>query len=234
MIFKPDITESQMKLLLLIALVSLGVMVRLLMPGFYTHVWQFAYTGDIEGTVSYLRSFGMRAAVLSAGITVFVTMTGILPSIFISAANGIVFGLVGGILLSWVSETIGVIISFWLMRTFLRRQAQILIHKSRMLTKLEQYGTFRAMLAARIVPYSPNGLVTALGAVSQLTYKDYMLACLVGKFPSVALEVVVGHDVLSGEEHVMRLLVSVLVIVSVYVFLGQRRKKQCAINEVEE
>lgn len=96
MIFKPDITESQMKLLLLIALVSLGVMVRLLMPGFYTHVWQFAYTGDIEGTVSYLRSFGMRAAVLSAGITVFVTMTGILPSIFISAANGIVFGLVGG------------------------------------------------------------------------------------------------------------------------------------------
>lgn len=53
------------------------------------------------------------------------------------------------------------------------------------------------MLILRAMPYFPSGILTALGAVSRISLKDYALANLIGKFPSTALEVVIGHDVVN-------------------------------------
>lgn len=221
------ITEGHIKIGLVIILMATLLGIHILIPDFYQTVWHLSTSGNMEGTIDYLRSFGIWAMVISMIIDIVINIVGFLPSIFISAANGVVFGVFQGTLVSWLGETIGVIISFFFMRTLFRNKAKELIEKSKMLSKLDEYSTWQSMAIARAVPYSPNGLVTALGALSHISYKDYIIGCLLGKLPSVAIEVFVGHDVVMLEEHSLRLtiLVIVVVIVDGGLWYWHRRKK---------
>ena len=56
------------------------------------------------------------------------------------------------------------------------------------------------MLFARSLPYFPSGVITALGAISKIKPSDYILANLIGKFPSTALEVAIGTDIVNFQE----------------------------------
>lgn len=210
------ITESQIKLFFAVMLVLLFGAIYVAIPGFYQTIWQLSISGNMEGTIEYLRSFGVWAMLISLIIDVIINIVGFLPSIFISTANGVLFGIYLGTVVSWLGETIGVIISFFFMRTLFRSSAEQLIKKSRMLTKLDEYSNVKAMIVARAVPYAPNGLVTALGAISSISYRDYAIGCLIGKLPSVAVEVVVGHDVVNYEENMTRLTVITIGVVVIY------------------
>lgn len=97
-----------------------------------------------------------------------------------------------------------------------------------MLSKLDHYSTWQAMTIARAVPYSPNGLVTALGALSHISYRDYILGCFIGKLPSVACEVFVGHDVVMFEDHTLRLTILIIAITVIYGGLWYWHRRQRA------
>ena len=92
------------------------------------------------------------------------------------------------------------------------------------------------MIVARAVPYAPNGMVTALGALSSISYRDYAIGCLIGKLPSVAIEVILGHDVVNYEEHAMRLTIVTIAVVIVYggLWYWNRRRKTTALAKAVE
>ncbi len=232
--------ENLIKAGSMLLLIALLLAIHLYDPSFYPTVWRLSRTGDFNGTVEYLRSFGVWAMGVSFLIDVLINIVGFLPSIFLSAANGVVFGIGMGILISWLGETVGVIISFWLMRTLFHDMAQKVIEKNKMLSKLDEYSTLWAMAVARALPYSPNGLVTALGAVSSISYRDYIIGCLIGKLPSVAVEVLIGHDVVHADEHLMRLTLVVIGVTVVYGILWwfmrkkKKREKEEKLNENKE
>lgn len=85
-----------------------------MLPDFYRTVWDLSMSGNMEGTIEYLRSFGVWAIAVSMVIDIVINIVGFLPSIFISTANGVLFGIGTGTIVSWLAETIGVIISFFL------------------------------------------------------------------------------------------------------------------------
>lgn len=201
--------------------------IELVIPHFYHTIWRLSVDGDIGGTIHYLRSFGYGAVFMSMLIDIIINILGFLPSIFISTANGVIFGVIPGIIISWLAETIGVVISFAFMRGLFRAQAKKIIEKSNMFSKLDEYSNLTTMLIARAVPYSPNGLVTALGAMSRISYRDYTIACLIGKLPSVAIEVLVGHDLVNYKTNMLRLTLVVVVTVVVYgaLWYWNRRRK---------
>ena len=66
---------------------------------------------------------------------------------------------------------------------------------------------FAVMLVARIVPYFPSILLNALGALSAMSMRDYVIASFVGKFPSTGIEAIIGHDTLTHQEDPTRLIV---------------------------
>lgn len=89
-------------------------------------------------------------------LDVLINAGSIFPSIFISTANGLIFGLPLGILISWLAETTGVVISFWLMRYLFRGAAEKMIAKSPMLMKIDDLSGRKGlqwMAAARMLPY---------------------------------------------------------------------------------
>lgn len=223
--------ESGVKVVVSVILVAIIGISYLIKPDAFAIIWYLTISGDISGTIEYLRSAGLGSIVISLIIGILVNVVGFLPSIFISTANGIVFGIGPGILISWIAETIGVIISFILMRTALRGSAEELIKKSNMLKKIDEFsgsGGFKMMLVARTVPYFPSGLITALGAVSRIRFKDYVLANLIGKFPATALEVIVGYDIVNYKQNMMQLTLVVIAITFAYGLLWWYNKRKLA------
>lgn len=105
---------------------------------------------------------------------------------------------------------------FWVMRVLFRSLAKRVIEQSKTLTALDSYDSWQAVAAARAIPYMPNGLVTAICALSGMSFRSHMAGSLLGKLPSVALEVIVGHDVVHLGEHSLRLTIIIIVVSAVY------------------
>lgn len=186
-------------------------------------MFALAVSGDVEALAAYFRSFGVWAVAVSFLLDVLINAGSIFPSIFISTANGLIFGLPMGILISWLAETTGVVISFWLMRYLFRSTAEKMIAKSSMLMKIDDLSGRKGlqwMALARMLPYFPSGILTAIGAVSKISTRDYIIANLIGKFPSTALEVVIGHDIVNFQQHSERL--AVLVTVAILIFAAYK------------
>ena len=93
--------ERRLKWGLVVFLLAILGGIHLLDPTFYGTIWHLSMVGDFHGTVEYLRGFGVWAMAVSFFIDVIINIVGFLPSIFLSAANGLVFGIWLGILISW-------------------------------------------------------------------------------------------------------------------------------------
>lgn len=220
--------EKGVQLLASFLLVVVLVVIHVLDPTFYPTMWHLATSGSMEEIATYIQGFGPMAMVVSMVLDIFVNAVGFLPSIFISTANGLVFGMWPGIIISWLAETIGVIISFYIMRYFLRDTADKLIAKSTVLMKVDDFSGkngFVVMLFARSLPYFPSGVITALGAISKIKPRDYILANLIGKFPSTALEVAIGTDIVNYQDNMSRLGIIVVVAAVVYFILWKVYKR---------
>lgn len=226
---KPN-AERYFKLIAFLLLLFILAFIHYFLPDFFGRVWNLSINGDIDGTIEYLRSFGVWAMVVSFFLDILINALGFLPSIFLSTANGLLFGIPMGILISWTAESIGVIISFFIMRFFLRDTAMLIIQKSQRLQQLDEFSGEKGLVAmalARTLPYFPSGILTALGAVSRMSVRDYVIATFIGKFPSTAIEVILGHDVVNYQQHMDRLAFFTILIILVYgIILYKQRKKK--------
>ena len=196
-----------------LAIILMFVIIHLIAPNFLPSFISLLASGDITATVEYIRSFGDGAVLFAFFLTLFTNALGFPPAIIFSTANVILFGLFPGILLSCVAETVGVTIAFILMRFYFRDAAEKVIAKSPFLSKIDHYSGskgFFVMLIGRMVPYFPSALLNAVGALSSIRLREYMLASFVGKFPSTGIEAIIGHVLIMQQESHMRLSIVIL------------------------
>lgn len=197
-------------------------------PEFFQKISYLIFHGDIKGSIKFIRSYGAYAMLVSFLLIVFINTVAVLPNIFILAANGVIFGVVKGTLISWLAESTGVIFSFILMRYLFHDFAQSVIVHSNALKRIDKFSGqqgFQVMFLARCIPYVPSGLITALGAVSSISLADYIMATFLGKLPSAWVEVTLGHDLLSSHEHLVRLTILLIFSGAVYCFIARRKRR---------
>ena len=207
---KLKMSMGMVRVIAALLLVLLFAVIHFLDPNFFPYLGRMLAHGDILETAAYIQSFGPWAIFFSFWLTLFVNALGFPPAIIFSTANTIIFGIVPGIILSCLAETVGVTISFILLRFFFRETAEKVISKSKYLSNIDQYSSekgFTVMLIARMVPYLPSALLNAVGALSSLSMRDYVIASLIGKFPSTGIEAIIGHDTILHEEDPTRLIV---------------------------
>ena len=209
------------KIMAAILIVLLFVIIHIAAPNFLPEIIDLLLRGDIKETAEYIQSYGSMAIIFSFLLTLFVNALGFPPAIIFSTANTLIFGIFWGITLSVVAETVGVTISFLLLRFFFRDTAEKLISKSKFLKSIDQYSSekgFVVMLIARMVPYVPSGILNAVGALSALSLRDYFLASFIGKFPSTGIEAIIGHDMIAGDGDNTRIIVVVILAVILILF----------------
>lgn len=216
-----------------LAIILLFVIIHLIAPEFLPELFALLASGDIPATVEYIRSFGEWAIVFAFLLTLFTNALGFPPAVIFSTANVILFGIVPGIILSCIAETVGVTVAFVLMRFYFREAAEKAIAKSPFLAKVDQYsGTkgFIIMLIGRMVPYLPSAVMNAVGALSSIRLRDYVLASLVGKFPSTGIEAIIGHDIIMQQEDNTRLII-VVICAGILIFAAIRYEKNLMRTE---
>ena len=227
-------SEGTVRLVAGLLLLFIAGAIAWLCPGFFHRLCYVLACGSLEDTIAYIQSFSVWAVVVSFLIDVLINALGFLPSIFVSTANGVLFGIVPGIILSCVAETVGVTIAFVLMRFYFREAAEKVIAKSPFLAKVDQYSGskgFIIMLIARMVPYLPSAVMNAVGALSSIRFRDYVLASLVGKFPSTGIEAIIGHDLIMQQEDNTRLII-VVICAGILIYGAIRYEKRMMRTEV--
>lgn len=221
--------DTLTKVVVVAALIIIFGAINFFAEDFFQKTFLLAVNGNVEGLVEYLRSFGSWAIIISFLLDVLINAASIFPSIFLSTANGLIFGLPLGILISWLAETTGVVISFLLMRFLFRSTAEKIIAKSDSLKHIDEASGRHGlewMAFARALPYFPSGILTAVGAVSSISIRDYVIANLIGKFPSTALEVVIGHDIVNFQQHSQRLGILIVVVAVIFFAYSRIRKNK--------
>ena len=216
-----------------LAIILLFVIIHLIAPDFLPELFTLLASGDIPATVEYIRSFGEWAVVFAFLLTLFTNALGFPPAVIFSTANVILFGIVPGIILSCVAETVGVTIAFLLMRFYFREAAEKAIAKSPFLAKIDRYSGnkgFFIMLIGRMVPYLPSAIMNAVGALSSIRFRDYVLASLVGKFPSTGIEAIIGHDIIMQQEDHTRLVI-VVICAGILIYAAIRYEKHLMREE---
>lgn len=131
------------------------------------------------------------ALLISLLISVVIAVLGVVPSVFVTAANILFFGFWKGTLVSFLGEALGAAVSFWLYRKgFKKGVAQQLqrFPKLQRLVSANGRDAFVLILSLRLLPFVPSGLVTFAGAVGVVSAGLFVMASSLGKIPALLIE----------------------------------------------
>ncbi|SDF40695.1 TVP38/TMEM64 family protein [Sporolituus thermophilus] len=198
-------------------------------PEFFQHAYSIIERGDIAALAEYLRSFGAWGILVTLALFVIMTFTIVFPFMILSGAAGIVYGLFWGTLLSWMGELIGALFMFVFARYFFRHAVEGWIAKSPYLKQVDDYSAangFKALLIARLLPLAPSGIITAVAAISRISFYDFFWATFLGKLPPVVIKVLLGHDLVFAKENMTRLIFIIVLVIAVYAALWWHRRKK--------
>ncbi|MFD2614810.1 TVP38/TMEM64 family protein [Paenibacillus gansuensis] len=151
-----------------------------------------------DATAAWLSRFGVWAVLLSTLLSVVISIAGVIPSVFLSGANAVVFGLPLGFAISMIGEVTGAYVSYRLYGKGImkwKKKQGMKGRWSRAFTNASPIRQFWLLLAARMAPFLPSGGVTLLAVWTQMRTVPFMLATVIGKAPSVAAEVWVGQGI---------------------------------------
>jgi uncharacterized membrane protein YdjX (TVP38/TMEM64 family) len=120
-----------------------------------------------------------------------IAVLGLVPSVFITAANILFFGFWEGTLISFLSEALGAIVAFFLYRKGFKKTAHEKLKKFPRLERLidsEGRTAFLLIISLRLIPFVPSGLVTFAAAIGKVSAITFLLASSIGKAPALLIE----------------------------------------------
>ena len=183
---------------------------------------------QVDKIAEWLRAFGVWAILISLLINILISILGFVPSLFLSGANAVVFGFIPGFWISLTGEVLGAGFSYWLYRWGFGKLKSVKQERWGWLQRLNDVSRKKRitiLLLARLTPLIPSGVITFAAAVSFMRFLDFIVVTFIGKAPSIAMETLVGHDLIRFNDNFPRLLISLLFIALLYFLFKNKRKK---------
>jgi uncharacterized membrane protein YdjX (TVP38/TMEM64 family) len=153
------------------------------------HLVDLLASGDRAGVRDYLRSFGVWAPVVSALLVQVQAVVAPLPSFPLMYANGLLFGIWWGGLLSWVSILLSAGLCFGLARLFGRPVVERFVTPAALAwadRHLARYGPF-AVFIGRLLPVTSFDLISYASGLTRMRLVPFCLATGIGMAPAVFL-----------------------------------------------
>lgn len=164
------------------------------------------------------------ALFISIIVNILISLVGVLPSAFVTAANIAYFGFVGGLAVSIIGEAVGAVVSFFLYRIgvkklgekFSDQTAPKFVHKLKAAAGIEAF--FLVMLL-RIFPFAPSGLVTLAASLSKMSAVAFAVSSTLGKIPALFIEAYSVNEVLGWkQEYQAAVAIGVLAVLGGYYY----------------
>ncbi len=195
----------------------------LLKPGWPAAV-QMAFDAEsVHEVAGYLRGFGLWTPAVSLLLMIAQAVIAPLPSSLIAGANGVLYGVWWGSLLSWAGGLAGAMASFWLARLLGEGVVGRWI-EPRYIERIDRLGEvhgFWIVLAARLTPVISLDFIGYLAGLSRMRFGRYMLANLIGIAPGMLAYTLLGHDLALAQISGWR--VSLILLAGLVLYLVGRR-----------
>jgi uncharacterized membrane protein YdjX (TVP38/TMEM64 family) len=131
------------------------------------------------------------AILISICISIVIAVIGVIPSVFITAANILFFGFWGGTLVSFAGEAIGAGIAFILYRKGFKQLTSQSLAKYTSVKKIVEAENKEAAIlvfSLRLMPFVPSGIITFAAAIGKVSFIVFLLSSSIGKIPALLIE----------------------------------------------
>lgn len=145
----------------------------------------------VDNLLQLFKEYQNLSIVISICISIIIAVLGVVPSVFITAANILFFGFWNGMIISFMGEAIGAGIAFLLYRRGFKKVAENTLDKYPKVKRLidaEDKEAFYLVLALRLIPFVPSGLITFAAAVGKISFLTFIISSSIGKLPALFIE----------------------------------------------
>lgn len=159
-------------------------------------------------------------------MSIIVAVLGIVPSVFITAANILFFGFWNGTLLSFLGEALGAGIAFLLYRKGFKKTAEKGLQKYQQVKRLmdaDNKEAFYLILSFRLIPFIPSGLITFAAAIGKVAFGIFLIASSLGKIPALLMEAYSVKEVARFEWQ-GKLILAIVALALLYWIIKKRNK----------
>ncbi|MDR3600794.1 MAG: VTT domain-containing protein [Desulfosporosinus sp.] len=169
---------------------------------------------------TFVTQWGPISIFLDLFIIMLLMLFPVVPFVLVAGVNTLLYGWIGGFLLSLSGSLLGASLGFWLARTLGQTWAQPKVAKLGKWGALLRGNSFTVVFLSRLIPILPSAAVNYAAGLSLMTFPSFLLASLVGKIPMIVWESWVGHDLWHISHHPGRLLLALAIGVLLFGSVG--------------
>jgi uncharacterized membrane protein YdjX (TVP38/TMEM64 family) len=146
----------------------------------------------VQNTLLQLfKEYPHLAVIISVCVSILIAVIGVVPSVFVTAANILFFGFWNGTFISFIGEATGAGIAFLLYRKGFKKAVEKSLLKYPRVKKLadaDNKEAFYLVFSLRLVPFVPSGLITFAAAVGKCSFIIFFVGSSLGKLPAIFIE----------------------------------------------
>lgn len=179
-----------------------------------------------DGIEDAVRSAGMAAPLLYVGLYVALTVV-LVPGTLLTAAGGVLFGVVWGTALTVVSATVAATICFLIGRRLGREQVEQIA--GRRVGRLDEWvgrNGFMAVLYVRLIPLVPFNALNYVAGVSSVDLRSYVAGTALGIIPGTFAYTALGGSFDEPTSPEFLAAVALIVVLAVAAPLAQRAARR--------
>lgn len=160
---------------------------------------------------AFVAQWGLLSIFVDLAIIMILALFPVIPFVLMAGINTLLYGWIGGFMLSLTGSLLGASLGFWLARTLGQAWAQPKVKKLGKWGTLLRGNSFSVVFLSRLIPVLPSAAVNYAAGLSLMTFPSFFLATLLGKIPMIVWESWVGHDLWRISHHPGRLLLALAI-----------------------
>jgi len=175
--------------------IKFGIFILLMLLGLFLvyYNWGFIHNLEIDGVVEFIREKSYISVILYLGIYAIKPLLLIIPTNMVALVGGGLFGPIKGFIFTMIGFTISGTIAFYLARVLGRDfVAGILRKRFNKLENMMQESGFKYLFILRLPPVIPYDPLSYACGLTNISYKDFILASLIGVIPETICYSIIG------------------------------------------
>lgn len=221
---------------LVITLLALIVILYFLVPkvnSTFNLVFMLFSSMSVDMIISYIKSFGFYAVIVSFMLMMFQSLVAPLPAFLITFANAAIFGWWQGAILSWTSSMAGAALCFYIAKLLGRDVVEKITSKFALESVdifFEKYGR-HTIIICRLLPFVSFDYVSYAAGLTSMGFVPFFIATGIGQLPATIIYSYVGGMLTGGAQMVVTALlilfaISILVVLIKHIYNDRQNKKK--------